>query len=95
MDPYAKVIGGRDVWGETPDWDQRPTNIAPASCRTISIWEDDRPLEIPIEDLVIYEAARPQLHATRLVERQASRHLRRACAKRFPISSRSASIASS
>ena len=21
MDPYAKAIGGRDVWGETPNWD--------------------------------------------------------------------------
>ena len=20
LDPYAKVIGGRDIWGEAPDW---------------------------------------------------------------------------
>ena len=53
-DPYAKVIGGRDVWGITPDWD----NIYQHRSR-ISIddfdWEGDRPLEIPSEDLIIYE----------------------------------------
>ena len=53
-DPYARVIGGRDVWGMTPDWN----NIYQHRSR-ISIddfdWEGDRPLEIPPEDLIIYE----------------------------------------
>lgn len=55
MDPYAKIITGRDTWGQPPDWN----NIYPHRARTVLNdfdWESDRPLEIPIEDLVIYEA---------------------------------------
>ncbi|ESA38966.1 glycogen debranching enzyme [Leptolyngbya sp. Heron Island J] len=53
-DPYAKVLGGRETWGKTPDWS------APQQYRSQVVlddfdWEDDRPLEIPHEDLVIYE----------------------------------------
>lgn len=54
MDPYAKAIGERDVWGEEPDWN----NIYQHRARIFFDdfhWEDDRPLEIPVEDLVIYE----------------------------------------
>ncbi len=54
LDPYAKVIGGRDVWGNTPDWN----NIYQHRARLVFDdfdWEADRPLEIPDEDLVIYE----------------------------------------
>jgi isoamylase len=54
MDPYARAIGGRDVWGETPDWN----DVYPHRARLVHDdfdWESDRPLEIPIEDLVIYE----------------------------------------
>ena len=54
MDPYAKAIGGRDVWGETPNED----DIYPHRARIFFDdfdWEDDHPLEIPVEDLVIYE----------------------------------------
>ena len=54
MDPYAKAIGGRDVWGQPPDWD----NIYQHRARLVYDdfdWDDDRPLEIPLEDLVIYE----------------------------------------
>jgi glycogen operon protein len=54
LDPYAKAIGGRDVWGEKPDWD----NIFHHRGRLVFEdfdWEDDCPLEIPMEDLVIYE----------------------------------------
>lgn len=53
-DPYAKILGGRDRWGETPDWQ----NIYPhRSCIAFDDfdWEDDRPLEIPPQDLIIYE----------------------------------------
>ncbi len=54
LDPYARAVGGRDVWGRTPDWN------APFAHRSRVVfddydWEGDRPLEIPLEDLVIYE----------------------------------------
>ena len=54
LDPYAKAIGGRDVWRQPPNWD----DIYPHRARLVYDdfdWEDDRPLETPIEDLVIYE----------------------------------------
>jgi isoamylase len=54
LDPYAKALGGRDVWGETPDWDN-PTQFRGRLIFEDFDWEDDRPLEIPIEDLVVYE----------------------------------------
>jgi len=55
LDPCAKAIGGRDIWGTPPDWN----NCYPHRGRLVFEdfdWEDDRPLEIPLEDLVIYEA---------------------------------------
>lgn len=55
LDPYAKAIGGRDIWGQTPNWD----DIYQHRARIVNDdfdWESDRPLEIPAEDLVIYEA---------------------------------------
>lgn len=55
LDPYAKSIGGRDQWGVPPDWD----NVFPLRGRFVFEdfdWEDDRALETPAEDLVIYEA---------------------------------------
>ncbi|MBD2179766.1 glycogen debranching protein GlgX [Planktothrix sp. FACHB-1355] len=54
MDPYAKLIGGRDVWGETPDWSDIYHHRARIALDDFD-WGDDRPLEIPPEDLVIYE----------------------------------------
>ena len=55
LDPYARAIGGRDVWGAAPDWN----NVFPHRGRVVFEdfdWEGDRPLETPIEDLVVYEA---------------------------------------
>ena len=55
LDPYARAIGGRDVWGTVPDWN----NVFPHRGRLVFDdfdWEGDRPLETPIEDLVVYEA---------------------------------------
>lgn len=54
LDPYAKAIGGRDVWGTHPNWD------APFPYRSRLVfddfdWGDDMPLKVPMEDLVIYE----------------------------------------
>lgn len=54
LDPYAKSIGGRDVWG-APLKDQ---GIYPYRGQIVTgefDWEGDRPLEIPAEDLIIYE----------------------------------------
>ncbi len=50
LDPYARLISGRDRWGE-----------ATGSIRGRVIpedydWGNDKPLEIPMKDLVIYEA---------------------------------------
>lgn len=54
MDPYARVISGRNEWGQAPDWDK----VYPLRCR-VSFddfdWEGDSPLEINDADLVIYE----------------------------------------
>ncbi|MEP0920808.1 glycogen debranching protein GlgX [Leptolyngbya sp. ST-U4] len=54
LDPYAQAIGGRGVWGATP----RTQDLYPYRAQIATEdfnWEDDRPLEIPTEDLVIYE----------------------------------------
>jgi glycogen operon protein len=54
LDPYAKAIGGRDEWGRPPD----RRNPYQHRARLVSDdfdWLSDRPLETPIEDLVIYE----------------------------------------
>src|SRR3954447_4327042 len=54
LDPYARVIGGRDRWGVPPDWSETYHHRARLSFDDFD-WEHDRPLEKPIEDLVIYE----------------------------------------
>ena len=55
LDPYAHAIGGRDVWGVAPNWDDQYHHRARLVPDDFD-WEDDRPLEIPMSDLVIYEA---------------------------------------
>ncbi|MBV9385033.1 MAG: glycogen debranching protein GlgX [Chroococcidiopsidaceae cyanobacterium CP_BM_ER_R8_30] len=54
MDPYAKIVGGRDVWGVTPDWNNVYQHRARIAFDDFD-WENDRPLEIPPEDQIIYE----------------------------------------
>ncbi len=54
MDPYAKAIGGRDVWGEEPDWNDKYPHRSRIFYDDFD-WENDHPLEIPLEDLIIYE----------------------------------------
>jgi isoamylase len=54
LDPYARAIGGRDVWGEQPDWSE-PFQHRGRIVHDDFDWEGDRPLEIPLEDLVVYE----------------------------------------
>jgi isoamylase len=54
MDPYAKAIGGRDVWGVPPHREE----LYPHRARIIADdfdWESDRLLEKPMENLIIYE----------------------------------------
>ena len=50
LDPYATMIAGRETWGAHRD--------GPPRCKVIPEdydWEGDKPLEIPLKDLVIYE----------------------------------------
>jgi glycogen operon protein len=55
LDPYAREVTGRDVWGE------RPTEgtLFPHRGRIVLDrsfdWGDDAPLQMPIEDLIMYE----------------------------------------
>ncbi|MEH1873993.1 glycogen debranching protein GlgX [Nostoc sp.] len=54
LDPYAKVISGRDIWGETPDWNNIYQHRGRLAFDDFD-WENDCPLEIPPEDQIIYE----------------------------------------
>jgi glycogen operon protein len=54
-DPYAKVLGGRDVWRKQPDWNDPYQHRARLSFDDFD-WEGDTALEIPTKDLIIYEA---------------------------------------
>lgn len=53
LDPYARAIGGRDVWGEH-DGDEPPALRARLVPDDFD-WENDRHPCVPTEDLVIYE----------------------------------------
>jgi len=57
-DPYARVIAGRDLWGEEPDYGNAYPYRARIGFEDFD-WEDDSPLRVPIEDLVIYELGSP------------------------------------
>jgi isoamylase len=53
-DPYARVMGGRDIWKAPPD----SNNLYPHRSQIAFDdfdWENDRPLERPMHDLIIYE----------------------------------------
>ena len=54
LDPYAKLIVGRDVWGQEPHWDSAYQYRARVVFDDFD-WEDDLPLETPVNDLVVYE----------------------------------------
>ncbi|MEM9926071.1 MAG: glycogen debranching protein GlgX [Cyanobacteria bacterium P01_D01_bin.50] len=54
LDPYAKIIGGRDIWGVKPDWNDVYQHRAKITFEDFD-WEDDCLLEIPSSDLIIYE----------------------------------------
>ena len=54
LDPYAKAIGGREVWGNPVDWDDPYPHRARIMNEDFD-WNGDRAPQIPSEDLVIYE----------------------------------------
>src|SRR5271163_3000594 len=45
LDPYARAIGGRDVWGQAPDWNARFQHRSRVAFDDYD-WEGDSPLEI-------------------------------------------------
>lgn len=55
LDPEARCVTGRETWGEAPAVGHEPIyrgRLIPDDFD----WEDDQPLNLPFEDLVIYEA---------------------------------------
>lgn len=54
MDPYAKMIGGRDEWRVDPDWSEPYQHRARVIFDDFD-WKAEKPLEYPMEDLIIYE----------------------------------------
>ncbi len=54
LDPYAKAVGGRDVWGAKPNWDDIYQHRGRLVYDDFD-WGGDSPLELLTEDLVIYE----------------------------------------
>ena len=55
LDPYAKIISGRDVWGEEPDWTNKFQYRSKIALDDFD-WEGDMPLKTPHNELIIYEA---------------------------------------
>ena len=53
-DPYAHTVAGRDVWRRMPDWKDPYQHRARLTFDDFD-WEEDRQLEHPIQELVIYE----------------------------------------
>jgi glycogen operon protein len=54
LDPYARLISGRDKWGQAPETDNDYQQRAMIVQDDFD-WIADRPLETPLEDLIIYE----------------------------------------
>jgi len=54
MDPYSRVIAGRDTWGTEPDWDRQYQYRSRVAFDDFD-WQGDTPLEIDDAKLVIYE----------------------------------------
>lgn len=55
LDPYAKLIVGRDVWGEYPHDPNNPYEHRAKLLRDDYDWGDHRQPKIPAENLIIYE----------------------------------------
>jgi len=54
LDPYARLVGGREKWGEAAYQDM-PFRYRGRVIPMDYDWKGDKPLEIPMRDLVIYE----------------------------------------
>jgi len=54
LDPYAKSVSGRSIWGREPNPDD-PFQHRGQIIREDYDWEGDKPLELPQKDLIIYE----------------------------------------
>ena len=54
LDPYAKSISGRSVWGKAPNY-KNPFQHRGQIISEDYLWNGDKPLEIPYRDLIIYE----------------------------------------
>ena len=54
LDPYAKAISGRNVWGKEPDYSNQFQHRGRIIYDDFD-WDGDSPLKIPMEDLIIYE----------------------------------------
>ncbi|MBR3158665.1 MAG: glycogen debranching protein GlgX [Atopobiaceae bacterium] len=55
LDPYAKMVAGRERWGELPASGREFVHRGKVIPEDFD-WETDKPLELPLRDLVIYEA---------------------------------------
>ncbi|MCG5219441.1 glycogen debranching protein GlgX [Streptosporangium soli] len=53
-DPYAKLVAGREVWGEEPDWSQPYQHRSRLMFHDFD-WGDDVSPRTPREELIIYE----------------------------------------
>lgn len=53
-DPYARILTGRSEWGIEPDWSAPYPHRARIAFDDFD-WQGDQALQIPLEDLVIYE----------------------------------------
>ena len=54
LDPYAKMVSGRDIWRKK-SYPNSDFQLRGRIIREDYLWEGDTPLEIPPQDLVIYE----------------------------------------
>jgi isoamylase len=54
-DPYARILMGREIWGQLPD-EHNPYQHRSRLAFDDFDWENDRPLRIAPDDLVVYEA---------------------------------------
>jgi glycogen operon protein len=55
LDPYAQIVGGREIWGKHFDPDNQFQHRARVLDMDSFDWGMDRPLNRPIEDTIIYE----------------------------------------
>jgi len=53
-DPYARMLGGRAIWGVEPDWTDPYQHRARLAFDDFD-WQGDIPPQIPLADLLVYE----------------------------------------